>query len=36
VTFGRDPICYAERDGDRVVIERIVHGVRSLQRLFGS
>ena len=34
VTFGRYLICYAERDG-QVVIERIVHGARSLRNLFG-
>ena len=33
VTFGRYLICYAER-GDDVVIERIVHGARSLKNLF--
>jgi plasmid stabilization system protein ParE len=33
VTFGRYLICYAERDG-QVVIERIVHGARSLRILF--
>jgi toxin ParE1/3/4 len=34
VTFGRYLICYAERDDGRVVIERIVHGARSLKNLF--
>jgi len=34
VTFGRYLICYAERDG-QVVIERIVHGARSPEDLFG-
>jgi toxin ParE1/3/4 len=34
VTFGRYLICYAERDGGQVVIERIVHGARSLRDLF--
>ena len=33
VVFGRYLICYAER-GDDVVIERIVHGARSLRNLF--
>ena len=33
VTFGRYLICYAEGDG-QVVIERIVHGARSLRDLF--
>jgi toxin ParE1/3/4 len=33
VTFGRYRICYSERGGD-VVIERIVHGARSLESLF--
>jgi plasmid stabilization system protein ParE len=36
VTFGRHLICYSERDGDQVVIERIVHGARNLRRLLGS
>ncbi|MGH6900001.1 MAG: type II toxin-antitoxin system RelE/ParE family toxin [Geminicoccaceae bacterium] len=34
VTFGRYLICYSERE-DQVVIERIVHGARSLRDLFG-
>ena len=33
VVFGRYLICYAERSDD-VVIERIVHGARSLRELF--
>ena len=33
VTFGRYLICYSERGG-QVVIERIVHGARSLKNLF--
>jgi toxin ParE1/3/4 len=33
VTLGRYLICYAER-GDQIVIERIVHGARSLTNLF--
>lgn len=32
VMFGRYVICYSERD-DQVVIERIVHGARRLERL---
>ena len=34
VTFGRYLICYAERGDGQVVIERIVHGARSLLSLF--
>jgi toxin ParE1/3/4 len=34
VTLGRYLICYSER-GDDIVIERIVHGARSLRNLFG-
>jgi toxin ParE1/3/4 len=34
VTLGRYLICYSERGDDEVVIERIVHGARSLRNLF--
>jgi hypothetical protein len=34
VTFGRYLICYSERGDGQVVIERIVHGARSLKNLF--
>jgi len=34
VTFGRYLICYCARSDDQVVIERIVHGARSLRNLF--
>jgi toxin ParE1/3/4 len=34
VTFGRYLICYSERSDGQVVIERIVHGARSLKNLF--
>lgn len=33
VTFGRYLICYSERGDGQVVIERIVHGARSLKNL---
>jgi toxin ParE1/3/4 len=33
-TFGRYLICYSERD-EQIVIERIVHGARSVRRLLG-
>jgi plasmid stabilization system protein ParE len=33
VTFGPYLICYSERGG-QVVIERIVHGAKSLRKLF--
>ena len=33
VTFGRSPFCYPVR-GDGIVIERIVHGARSLRNVF--
>jgi toxin ParE1/3/4 len=34
VTFGRYLVCYSERGDREVVIERIVHGARNLQKLF--
>jgi hypothetical protein len=36
VIFGRCLTGYSERDGDQGVIERIVHGARHLESLFGS